>query len=267
MKKILVTLVSVILVVSLCSVFASALTVNLIPSDAQYDKVDAQGHTATITFTDGKAVVSSDGSWPSVKALYAADKIVTADVDKYSIHYDFTVAGGETNISFLFSKSATDPDNGLLYPISNNKLEGAKFTQGSGDLQAGTYTGTMKLSDLVNSSTNLDKVAFDKSFVVDGKLIFSGIQVYSVNGATVTINALELVCEDEPSESSGDESTGSTSSEATSSEAASSEATPSADTSSTTSTTPSTGDAGIIVLVVMALVAVMGASVMVKARR
>ncbi len=63
-------------------------------------------------------------------------------------------------------------------------------------------------------------------------------------------------------DSSSAESTGSTSSEATSSEAASS-----ADTSSTPPTTPSTGDASIIVLVVMALVAVMGASVMVKARR
>lgn len=256
MKKVLISLVSVILVVSLCSVFASAASINLVPSDAEYTKIDAGDHTATITFTDGKAIVSSDGMWPSVKAMYADDKVITADISKYSLHYDFTVDTGATNISFHIRKDGAED---LVYPISNSTLVGAQFDPGSGDLAPGTYSGTVALSDLVNSTQNYQSAPFDKSYIVDNKLTFVGIQIYSVNGATVTVNALELVCEDEPEDTSSED----TASDATSSDAASSDAA----SSDTSSTEPSTGDAGIIMIAVLSVVALAGASAAIKARR
>lgn len=256
MKKVLISLVSVILVVSLCSVFASAASINLVPSDATYENVtDMFNNVATITFDGGKAAVSFNGTsgWPSVKAMYASP--VTVDINKYSLHYDFTVDTGATNIVFYFGADR-------YYSISNSALANAQFDPDSGDLAPGTYSGTIALSDLVNSTTNYAPAPFDKSNIVDNKLTFAGIQIYSVNGATVTINALELVCEDEPEDTSSDAA----SSEGTASDAASSDAA-SSDTSSTGSTEPSTGDAGIIMIAVLSVVALAGASAAIKARR
>ncbi|MBO5767432.1 MAG: hypothetical protein J6R49_02795, partial [Clostridia bacterium] len=108
---------------------------------------------------------------------------------------DFTVSGGNTNINFYF----TDGFGGsATYTIANNTLGDVNYDAGSGDLFDGEYKGAIKLSDFVNSTAFLNEGKFNSEFITeDNEIIFTGIQVYSVNGATITVRALDIVANDD----------------------------------------------------------------------
>lgn len=276
MKKLLVIFVSAILVMSLCTAFASAEGENLVLSDVEWYQENGNGALCTITFEGGKAVVggSTANTWPNVYATYAPEQCIIANIDEYSLHYDFEFTTGNTNITFIFSKDAVTPDNSGNYPISNSALGVTSFDAGSGDLYADHYEGYIKLSDLVNSTQNYDSTPFDKSLInANNELIFSGMKIYSVNGAEITINALELVPNDEVSDNSqtsSDAESTATSDEPTESTTSTevsettSDATSSVDTGSTTSnntsgdvSAPAADEGGFPYLIIAVVAAVM----------
>ena len=143
------------------------------------------GAAVEITEKDGTFVFSGSvsGTWPSVSGDYLEPKKV--DVAHYSLHYDFTLDAGNTNITFHFDS--------YRFPLSNTSIGDVNYEAGSGDLLPGDYEGTVRLSDFVASNANLYGTPFDQSVVIEGMLSFTGITVYSVNGGVITVRALELV--------------------------------------------------------------------------
>ncbi len=194
MKKLFSISLSLLLLLSLFVIPVSAAeTYSLVPTDGAWEHTDNGGASCNVAFADGVATFSGSlsGTWPEIHCAYATDFIV--NIDEYSLVYDFTVAGGSTNISFYFT------DEQYTFPLANSALEGDfNYDTGSGDLYDGTYAGVIKLSDFVNSSALLGNTPFDKSLVSPGNTIaFCGIVVYSVNGAVITVNQLELVPNDQ----------------------------------------------------------------------
>ena len=198
MKRILVSLFAICLVLSMTVFSVSAAeSYELIPLGSTWSKTDNGGVSVTITEGDDAIVFSGSvpGTWPCADTYYDSDKIVTANIDEYSLVYDFTVSGGNTNINFYF----TDGFGGsATYTIANNTLGDVNYDAGSGDLFDGEYKGAIKLSDFVNSTAFLNEGKFNSEFITeDNEIIFTGIQVYSVNGATITVRALDIVANDD----------------------------------------------------------------------
>jgi hypothetical protein len=202
MKRIIALFVSIVLVCACFAIQASAEgSYSLIPSE---DKADGwnltacQGYNIDIQYTDEAVVFSAESVWPCADFTYAAEDQITVSVEDYSLVYDFTVASGATNINFTFGSS--------VFSIANNSLGDVFYDSGSGDLLSADYKGAIKLTDFVNSTMFLGGTTFPQSAIVDGKITFTAIQVYSVSGATVTIRDLSLVPNDEvpeePEESS-----------------------------------------------------------------
>ena len=198
MKRILVSLFAICLVLSMTVFSASAAeSYELIPLGSTWTKTDNGGASVTIT-EDGDTIVfagSVPDTWPCAETYYDSDKIVTANIDEYSLVYDFTVSGGNTNINFRF----TDGFGGSeTYTIANNTLGDVNYDAGSGDLCDGDYKGAIKLSDFVNSTAFLNEGKFNSKFITeDNEIIFTGIQVYSVHGATITVRALDIVANED----------------------------------------------------------------------
>ena len=164
---------------------ADAPTYELIDADAQWTDVPNGGCTVTIEKKSGAVVFSGSapGTWPATQCAYTEP--ISVPVENYSLKYEFEVENGNTNITFFFGSNH--------FPLSNTALGDVNFEGGSGDLMPDTYKGTIKLSDLVKATTNLNGTAFPEGAVVDGNLEFTGIVVYSVAGATITVKKLELV--------------------------------------------------------------------------
>ena len=198
MKRIIITLFAACLVLSM-SVFSAnaAESYELIPQGATWVKTDNGGASVTVTEGEDAIVFSGSvpGTWPCAETNYTSDTVISANIDEYSLVYDFTVEGGTTNMNFYFSDGF---GNSCAYTIANNTLGDVNYDAGSGDLYDGVYTGAVKLSDFVNASALYDGSKFNLDYVTeDNEIIFTGIQVYSVNGATVTIRALDIVPNEE----------------------------------------------------------------------
>lgn len=206
MKRILSAAFATILVLALCIIPASAAeSYTLIPTDGNWSTVPAGGNDITVTVTDEAAVFSGEASWPCANCHYTEEQIVKVSIDDYSLVYDFTVETGDTNINFTFTDGF---GSSAAYSISNTTLGSVDYDAGSGDLKAGEYKGVVKLTDLINSTANYDGKAFPQSIIGENNmLIFTDLQVYSVNGATVTIRELSLVPNDEAEIPVGDTST------------------------------------------------------------
>ncbi len=196
MKRTLIlalTLVSVLLLFVLPA--GAAESYKLIPSDAYWTNTDNGGASVVVQETDGIYVFSGSlsGTWPCTETWYVASPII-AELDSYSLVYDFTVESGDTNINFFF-----DDGNGgsVGYTICNTALNPTNYDTGSGDLKEGVYQGALKLSDFVESAKLWNGEAFPTAAIIDGCLRFIGIQVYSVNGAKITVNAMEIVHNDD----------------------------------------------------------------------
>lgn len=196
MKRILIltiTLLSVALL-SVVPTFAAE-SFELIPSGADWVKTDNGGASVAVEESDGVFVFSGsvEGSWPCTTAMYTGSPVVAA-LDSYSLVYDFTVEGGATNINFFF-----DNGNGgtVDYTICNSMFADRYYDTGSGDLYTGEFKGAIKLSDFVETSRLYNNEAFPVDAIVDGSLHFVGVQVYSVNGAKITVKTMDIVHNDD----------------------------------------------------------------------
>ncbi len=208
MKRTILSLVLVLaLTLSLFAVCVSAeeTKTSLIPAEgAEWVKTDHNDTTVTVEYKDNTVVFSGSvaDAWPCVATTYAEP--IVADVEDDYLSIDFVVADGSTNINFTFGDDST-------FSISNTALVAAcpdtNIDTGSGDIYTGEFKCNISIADLVASTQNLQNKAFPTSAVVDGKLTFKAIQVYSVNGAVVTINDLSVVnvTEDAPATSEPDE--------------------------------------------------------------
>ena len=207
MKRITALFISLIIVCACCVINASAAeSYDLIPSADKADdwkKTACQGYNIEIEYTDEATVFSAESVWPCADFTYADEDRITVSVEDYTLVYDFSVSTGATNINFTFTDGFGSSDT---YSIANNTLGTVSYDGGSGDLYAGDYKGVIKLTDLVNATMFFGSKAFPSNLVVDGKLTFAAIQVYSVSGATVTVRELSLVpneeVPEEPAESS-----------------------------------------------------------------
>ncbi len=273
MKHILSLVLVLALTLSLFAVCVSAeeTKTSLIPAEgATWTLTENGGANVTVEYNDSAVVFSGSvsGTWPCTESWYT-DAPIVADVEDDYLSIDLKIEGGTTNINFFFEDSA-DSTKSYSFTICNTALgvEEGKYDTGSGDLYDAEYKLNLKISDLVASNKlhvpqGAEKGdAFPAGAIVDGQVKFIGIQVYSVNGAVVTINDLSVVnvTEDAPATSEDD---------AESSEEAvesSEEAVESSDAPATSSEAPKTGDAGILVFAVLAVVAIAGCAVAVKVR-
>ena len=167
---------------------------SLIPGEGtEWVKTDVGGASVEVAYDNGTVFFfgSMPETWPSVYAGY--QKPITADVDNDLLSIDFTVENGATNINFFF-----DDGNGgsYTYSISNTALMAAcpeANVDCVGDLHDGVYSCTISVADLVSSFATYMGTAFPADAVVDGKINFVGINVYSVNGAVIKVKDLSIV--------------------------------------------------------------------------
>lgn len=207
MKRLFATAFALMLVCAMCIIPASAAeSYDLIPTDSTWTTTPYEGFDITVDITEDAAVFSADGYWPSAETYYADDARITVDIDEYSLVYDFTVETGMTNINFYLTDGF---GTSVTHSISNNTLGAVSYDSGSGDLNAGEYKGVVKLSDFANSTMFLNNQAFPQNIIVDNQLTFTGIQVYSVNSATITIREIAIV----PNDVAGDPTGGATGSD------------------------------------------------------
>lgn len=208
MKRIIALFVSLVLVCACIALTAGAEegSYTLIPSEENIDnwaKTACQGYNIEIEYVDGAAVFSAESVWPCAEYFYTDEETVSVSVEDYSLVYDFSVSTGATNINFTFTDGFGST---AVYSIANNSLGDVFYDAGSGDLYAGDYKGAVKLSDFVNSTMFLGGTTFPQNLIVDGKITFSAIQIYSVSGATVTVRELSIVPNSEVPEEPVDES-------------------------------------------------------------
>ncbi len=222
MKRLLAIAFALVLVSALCIIPASAAeSYDLIPAEGTvWNKTDNGGASVTVDYQDDATVFSGSvsGTWPCVDFYYEADDRITANIDEYSIVYDFTVQGGAANINFYFTDGFGTSGG---YTIANNALGNVSYDAGSGDLYDGDIKGVIRLSDFVNSTKFLNGETFPTNMITaDNEIIFSGIQFYSVNGGTITVRQLAIV----PNEEAGDPTGGETGDESSEAPAESSDA-------------------------------------------
>jgi len=199
MKKLLLITTVIALTLSVLALTVSAEPASLLPEDASVWKSNsANGEDASIKIEGGATVIfGSANSWPSANYSMEENDWITIPTEDYVLEYDFSLDIGHTNMT-LFLKGNT-PDNytdGTHFSIVNC-IDGPK-DEGSGDLFAGTYTGAIKIEDMINQE------GFPKDTINDDNtLTVSGLRVFTVFGANVKINKLEFV---EASESNIEES-------------------------------------------------------------
>lgn len=135
--------------------------------DGLWTMTEDKGQNVSITYSQGTTVVtgSTEGNWPSAKANFP-NKVYIGE-GTYLV-YDFTVDTGATSILF----------NG----IQMQGLIDENLDAGSGDLYAGEYKGAISYDKLA------EKLGTDEN----GYVILNDMQVYSVNGATVTFKTFKL---------------------------------------------------------------------------
>lgn len=237
MKRISMIVLALIFAMVLGTVAVSAETElkTLLP-DKDATWTDTPNGNASVTTEykeDGSIVFSGSvsGTWPCTEHWYATP--IVANVETDSLVIDFNVAGGTTNINLFFTD---DSGNSYGYTLCNSMFADRNYDTGSGDLYDGDYTLTISLKDFVATTKLYDGSAFPAGAIVDGKLTFAGVQVYSVNGAAVTVKTLAIeseVVEEEEEKP----------------------------------VTPPTGDASLLVFVLIGLVSLAGVSFAAKAHK
>ncbi|MBQ2253854.1 MAG: hypothetical protein II325_01710 [Clostridia bacterium] len=237
MKRISMIVLALIFAMVLGTVAVSAETElkTLIPAkDATWTDIPHGGVSVTTDYKDDGTVVfagSVVGSWPCIEHWYATP--IVANVETDSLVVDLTVAGGNTNINLFFTDAA---GNVYGYTLCNSMFADRNYDAGSGDLMPDDYVLTISLKDFVATTKLLGGTAFPAEAYADGKLTFAGIQVYSVNGAEVTVRSLAIeseVVEEEEEKP----------------------------------VTPPTGDASLLVFVLIGLVSLAGVSFAAKAHK
>ncbi|MBO5735283.1 MAG: hypothetical protein J6S15_04205 [Clostridia bacterium] len=240
MKRISMIVLALIFAMVLGTVAVSAETElkTLIPAkDATWTDTPNGNVTVTVDYKDDGTTVFSGsvvGTWPCTEHWYATP--IVANVETDSLVIDFNVTGGSTNINLFFTD---DSGNSYGYTLCNSMFADRNYDTGSGDLYDGDYTLTISLKDFVATTKLYDGSAFPAGAIVDGKLTFAGVQVYSVNGATVTVKTLAIESEVVEEEEEEEE----------------------------VPVTPPTGDASLLVFVLIGLVSLAGVSFAAKAHK
>ncbi len=209
MKRISILLLALAMVlsVSVYAVQAESGFASLIPDkDAKWADIPCYDTYVTADYKEDGTVVfagSVSGTWPAIEHWYATP--VVADLENDEFVLDITVEGGNTNINFFF-----DDGNGgsVGYTICNSMFADRTYDAGSGDLGPDTYTVTVPVKEFTETTKLYDGSAFPASAIKDGKITFLGLQVYSTNGASITVRSLGVQSakedtppvEDEPSE-------------------------------------------------------------------
>ncbi|HOJ47873.1 MAG TPA: hypothetical protein PLD48_03250 [Bacillota bacterium] len=188
MKKLCLFILAVTLILGTAVFSASAETTSLLPTDvSKWRKVDAGGESATVVIQDGATVVSgSVASWPNVTYTMTEDEYVTVPIKGYAIEYDISLDKGQTNVLILFK----DGKN-FQFP---NCIDTPNKDPGSGDIKAGAYKGVITIEDMMKNQSFPANVAN-----ADDTITITGITIFTVSGATVTVNKFQIVEADESS--------------------------------------------------------------------
>lgn len=136
--------------------------------DGLWNVTEDKGQKVTVTYSQGTTVVtgSTEGNWPSAKASFPSTVYLAEGT--YLV-YDFSVDTGATSILF----------NGTQI---QGLIPNASLDTGSGDLYSGEYAGAITYEELA------EKLGTDEN----GFVVLNDMQVYSVNGATVTFKTFKL---------------------------------------------------------------------------
>lgn len=206
MKKLLLFILVFTLILSIAAFSASAEAKSLLPTDvSKWSPVDYGGERATAVIKDGATVVSgSVASWPNVTYTMTEAEYITVPIKGYAIEYDFSVDKGQTNIVVYFKSG-----DSFQFP---NCIDTPNKDPGSGDIKAGTYKGVITIEDMMKSA-NFPAGSANS----DNTITFTGITIFSVSGATVTVKKFQLVEADQSSTGSESKSNSSSAVSTTSS--------------------------------------------------
>lgn len=229
-------------------------TISLISKDAsKWESFPYEDDNVTvdvdISNVDDAIVIASDGEvgWPF--AYYDLEETVEVNKDDFNFVYDFSVAGGKTNVILFTEGSAKDGSKHIQKITHLIADEGSDQRPEGDDLADGTYQGVIKLSDLDYELAGLA----DEDIVT-----ITSVKIFVVNGASVTINKLALesikTVIPDPSDETSDESD---------------ESSGTSDKSEDDSSKPvKTGDTGTNALIIIAVMALFGmATIAAKNRR
>lgn len=266
MKRRLVILLSFALLLTVFVLPAQAAdqVINLISeSGASWEAKDANNNSVSYSFTDGKLIATAPGAWPYVTATFNTP-IVINQSDNAVVNIKFKVEDEDACVSIRLIA-------GTQAIYIHHFIDGATY-DGSGDIDAGDYELSMKLSDLkAFAGTAEDQYLGKKDLVYDaGKIIFDKLQVWcagSSSDITVTIEKFEIVIPGEETDESSEAEVSSSPDQSTVSEQQSTVS--SNPTVSEQSSTPpvQTGDSGLAVLVIIALASLACAAVFVGRKR
>ncbi|GEM_PF-2490584 len=119
-------------------------------------------------------VVGGTDLWPLVSYNYEEAKVY--NVARGTLHYDFTLNGHNTNITFIFEDANGAP---YTFPLANTALglEDGQYNASSGDFILEHYEGSVALADLVASSSLYGNNPFPEADATELKFI--GIQIYA----------------------------------------------------------------------------------------
>ena len=202
MKKLLVFSLLAVMLISLFVVGVSAAEekISLLPKANAGWTCDPCGSPGVMEVTKGDngAVVftniKDEWGWPY--AIIYFDEPITVSIEDSKLEYDFDVSH-HTNITFLLAGDSA-------FTLSCDKVN-VPFDAGSGDIEAGTYKGSVTLKNLVKAKTNYGDHEFPAAAISDGKVTFTGLQVYSSGPlAATTIRTLRI--RTKAAEEAGDES-------------------------------------------------------------
>ena len=120
-----------------------------------------------------RLVVGGTDLWPS--AYYYYDQAKVYNVAGGTLNYAFTANGCNASIVLYFTGADDTP---YAFPLSNTALGLTEddYVASSGDIKPGTYSGSVKLSDLIKSKKLLDGEAFPEADAE--KLTFVGICIF-----------------------------------------------------------------------------------------
>ena len=224
---------------------------NLIPEDGTIDYTAGNGFDATATFDEnGALTVTAAGGWPGITLTYATP--YTFDIAKATLRVKFTLSGGGTSLRLATPDSDAIAATNEIFV--HHYIADATF-DGAGDFNTpGTYEFEIPFSELSYCDWTAATTYTGKIAITTDSITLSSIQIYSVVGATVVIDTLEVVVEGDEIIDVSDETSDDVSDVA--SEAVSEE------TSETE--TPETGDSGMIALAIISVISLAGAVIFKK---
>lgn len=201
MKKLLIVNLMIILLIGVFCLPALAGGISLLPDDIDvWIPIEYDGEIATAEIREGATVIrGSQNSWPAVGYGLEGDNSITLDINSSAFEFDLTTKDGNANI-VLYMKGST-PFN---YDTVQTKcvflakcIEEENIHFCSGDLLPGTYKGSISFKELSEHSEFPDN-----SLNNDGTLTITGIKIFTVYGAKVTVRALTIVNGDDKKEQS-----------------------------------------------------------------